>query len=122
MGWKAIDRITPVVEAEAAPVLSEAVREKIRTFFDRYETRRAVMLPALHIAQDALGHVPPQAMIEIAEVLELHPSDVFDTLTFYTHFWTHPTQHERRRVVDLLCSETPRSRYVDPGSNRTGTG
>ncbi len=90
MAWKAIDRITPVVEADAAPLLAEALREKIRSLFPRYETKQAVLLPALHIVQDALGHVPWQAMKEIAEVVEIPPSAVIDTLSFYTHFWTHP--------------------------------
>jgi len=90
MAWKTIDRITPVVEKDAPPVLNEAVREKIRSFFPRYETKRAVLLPALQIVQDALGYVPYAAMTEVAELLEIHPSDVIDTISFYTHFWTHP--------------------------------
>jgi NADH-quinone oxidoreductase subunit E len=90
MSWKVIDRNQPVVDPKAPPVLSEAVREKVRSFFERYETKRAVLLPALHIVQDALGYVPWQAMVEIADLLEIHPSDVIDTISFYTHFWTHP--------------------------------
>lgn len=89
MAWKTIDRITPVVAEDAEPVLTEAVREKIRSFFPRYETKRAVLLPALHVVQNALGHVNYQAMLEIAEVLEIPPSAVMDTISFYTHFWTH---------------------------------
>lgn len=90
MAWSAINRNEPVVDPKAPPVLTEGVREKIRSFFHRYETKRAVLLPALHIVQDALGHVPWQAMVEIADLLEIHPSDVIDTISFYTHFWTHP--------------------------------
>ena len=90
MSWKAVDRITSAVEPDAPPLLTEAVREKIRSFFPRYDQKRAVMLPALHIVQDALGHIPHQAMIEIAELLDVHPSDVIDTVSFYTHFWIHP--------------------------------
>ena len=90
MSWQVIDRKQPVFDPKAPPVLSEAVREKIRSFFPRYDSRRAVLLPALHIVQDALGHVSYQAMYEIAKVLDIHPSDVLDTISFYTHFWTHP--------------------------------
>ena len=90
MAWKTIDRTVPAYDADAAPILSDTVREKIRSFFDRYETKRAVLLPALHVVQDALGYVPWQAMAEVAELLEIHPSDVIDTISFYTHFWTHP--------------------------------
>lgn len=89
MSWQAIDRKKPVA-GDGPPLLSGAVKEKIRSFFPRYETKRAVLLPALHVVQDALGHVPPAAMIEIAQLLEIHPSDVLDTISFYTHFWTHP--------------------------------
>lgn len=89
MAWKALDRRTPDYETDSPPVLNEAVREKIRSFFPRYETKRAALLPALHVVQDALGHVDHKAMAEIAEVLEIPPSAVLDTLTFYTHFWDH---------------------------------
>ena len=101
MSWKAIDRNTAVVEAEAPPLLSEAVREKIRSFFPRYETKRAALLPALHIVQNTLGHVPYPAMVEIADVLEIHPSEVLDTISFYTHFWTHP---KGRKVITVCRS------------------
>lgn len=90
MAWVTINRNEPVVDPKAPPVLSEAVRVKVRSFFERYETKQAVLLPALHIVQDALGHVPWQAMVGIADLLEIHPSDVIDTISFYTHFWTHP--------------------------------
>ena len=94
MAWQSIDRRTPVVPKDAEPVLSEALREKIRSFFPRYETKRAALLPALHIVQNALGHVSPQAMKEIAEVLEIPPSAVLDTMSFYSHFWDHPKGHK----------------------------
>jgi NADH-quinone oxidoreductase subunit E len=87
--WKAIDRTT-VADDQLGPGLSAAVKEKIRSFFPRYPTKQAVILPALHIAQDALGYVSLQAMRDIAELLEVPPSAVMDVVTFYTHFWTHP--------------------------------
>ena len=101
MAWKAIDRNEAVFEADAALVLSEALREKIRSFFPRYRTKRAVLLPALHVVQSALGHLPWKAMAEIAEVLEIHPSEVIDTVSFYTHFWTHP---KGRKVITACRS------------------
>jgi NADH-quinone oxidoreductase subunit E len=99
MAWQAIDRRTTVIDEAAPPALSEAVREKIRSFFPRYETKRAALLPALHVVQDALGHVSYQAMKEVAEVLELPPSQVIDTLSFYTHFW----DHAKGQKVIVLC-------------------
>ncbi len=103
MGWKAIDRNSPVFEADAEPILSEAVRAKIRLFFDRYETKRAALLPALHIVQNTLGFISWQAMAEIAALLEIHPSDVMDTVSFYTQFWTHP---KGKKVITACRSLT----------------
>jgi len=98
VSWRAIDRkVLP--EDKLGPGLSAAVKEKIRSFFPRYPTRRAVLLPALHITQDALGYISPRAMREIAELLELPPAAVMDVVTFYTHFWTHP----RGRKVITVC-------------------
>ena len=54
MAWKALDRNSPVAGADDGTLVSEAVRAKIRSFFDRYETKRAVLLPALQIVQNAL--------------------------------------------------------------------
>jgi NADH:ubiquinone oxidoreductase subunit E len=66
MAWKTIDRnVAP--ETGDAPVLSDAVREKIAVVLPRYETKQAALLPALHVVQDALGCVSWQAMAEIAE-------------------------------------------------------
>ena len=101
MAWKTIDRTAPVVEADAAPVLSDAVREKIRSFLVRYETSRAALLPALHIVQDAVGHLSWPALREVAEVLEIPPSQVFDTASFYTHFWMQP---KGKKVITVCRS------------------
>jgi len=89
MSWRAIDR-KAVPEAQLGPGLSAAAQAKIRGFFPRYPTKRAAMLPALHIAQDEIGYVSLRAMHEVAELLEVPPAAVMDVVTFYTHFWTHP--------------------------------
>ena len=66
--------------------LSDEIVEAIREYFPRYPTRRAVLLPALHVVNERLGYVPPEAVVEIAELLELAPAEVQDTLSFYGFF------------------------------------
>ena len=68
------------------PVLSEELRNEIRAQFPKYPNKRAVVLPALHIVQDAQRHVSIEAVREIAELLELHPAEVHDTMSFYNFF------------------------------------
>lgn len=67
-------------------LLSDDLLEAIRRYFPRYPNRRAVVLPALHVVLERLGHVPPQAVVEIAQLLELAPAEVQDTLSFYGLF------------------------------------
>jgi NADH-quinone oxidoreductase subunit E len=78
-------------------VLSEELRKRIRAEFPKYPDKRAVTLPALHIVHDALRMVSPAAIVEIAELLELHPSEVSDTMTFYG-FFHDKTPLGKRRV------------------------
>lgn len=67
-------------------VLNEELRQRIRAEFPKYLDKRAVTLPALHIVHDALRAVSPAAIGEIAELLELHPAEVADTMSFYGFF------------------------------------
>jgi NADH-quinone oxidoreductase subunit E len=67
-------------------VLSDDILAEIRSYFPRYPTRQAVVLPALHVVNERLGHVPLWAVEQIASLLELSPAQVQDTLTFYEFF------------------------------------
>ena len=70
----------------AEHLLTDELIEAIRAYFPRYPDRRAVVLPALHAVNAALGYVPPGAVVEIAELLGLAPAEVQDTLSFYGFF------------------------------------
>ncbi|MDX1947387.1 MAG: NAD(P)H-dependent oxidoreductase subunit E [Pirellulaceae bacterium] len=67
-------------------VLTPDMVEAIKAFLPRYPSKQAVTLPALHLVNENLRHVPLQAVVEIAEILELAPAQVQDTLSFYGYF------------------------------------
>jgi NADH-quinone oxidoreductase subunit E len=67
-------------------IIDADIQAAIKALFPRYPTRQAVTLPALHIVNERLGYVPPQAVVEIAELLGLSPAQVQDTLSFYGFF------------------------------------
>jgi len=67
-------------------LLTDEMTEAIKALIPRYPTKQAITLPALHIVNDRLRHVPLQAVVEIAEILELAPAEVQDSLTFYGFF------------------------------------
>ena len=78
-------------------VLTDEMVEAIKAYFPRYPTRQAVTLPALHLVNEKLRHVPLQAVVEIAEILGLAPADVQDTLSFYG-FFKQDGPHGRTRA------------------------
>ncbi len=67
-------------------ILTDEMRKAIEAFIPRYPSKQAVTLPALHIVYEELRYVPREAVIEVAQILGLHPSQVQDTLTFYGYF------------------------------------
>jgi NADH-quinone oxidoreductase subunit E len=77
------------------PMLSEVLREKIRAYIPRYPSRRAVTLPALHLVHEHFRCVPHRAMAEIAEILEITPAEVHDTMSFYGFFPQAPIGETR---------------------------
>jgi NADH-quinone oxidoreductase subunit E len=67
-------------------ILTDEMAAEIREYFPRYPSRQAVTLPALHVVNKHLRYVPAEAVVEIAELLNLAPSQVQDTLSFYGFF------------------------------------
>ena len=67
-------------------MLSDDLKNRIREHLPKYPRKQAATLPALHLVHDELRYVPPEAVVEIAEILELHPAEVQDAMTFYAFF------------------------------------
>jgi NADH-quinone oxidoreductase subunit E len=85
--------------ATAERILTQEMIEAIQAYFPRYPTRQAVTLPALHIVNERLRHVPLAAVVEIAELLGLAPAEVQDTLSFYGFFKQDSPHGETRAWV-----------------------
>ena len=68
-------------------VLTDEMVAKIEALAPRYPNRQALTLPALHIVNAELRHVPLEAVAEIAAILGLAPAEVQDTLSFYQFFY-----------------------------------
>ncbi len=67
-------------------VLTDNLRKKIQAYLPRYPSKQAVTLPALHLVHDELRCVPHEAVREIADLLDLSPAEVYDTMSFYEFF------------------------------------
>lgn len=83
--------------------LSAESREQIEKMIERYPTRRAVMLPALHIATKEFELLDDDVCQAVADVLKLPMVDVKGVATFYDMF---PTERRGKNVL-MVCVNLP---------------
>jgi len=72
------------------------LRTQIEALSRCWPTKRAAVLPALHLINDRLRYVPIEAVVELAALLELSPAQVQDTLSFYGFFKQDRPQGKHR--------------------------
>jgi len=79
--------------------------DQIRALPARFPEIRSAVMPALDIAQEEIGHLTPEAMTEVAELLNLDPGYVEGVATFYTLFHLEPTgKHHFYVCTNLSCT------------------
>jgi NADH-quinone oxidoreductase subunit E len=77
-----------------------ANRARAREVIAQYPVAKSATLPLLHLAQDQDGWVTPEAMEEIAGLLDLTPAQVLGVCSFYTMFKREPVG----RLVVSVCT------------------
>ena len=91
MAWITKNSAATQIPRRAEPYLTEAMKRELKdTVIPRYETRLACTMPGLHLIQHAYGHIPAQAMEELASYLGITPAEVLDTASFYEEYWLKP--------------------------------
>lgn len=87
MAWIAKPSGTQKIEKRDTPYLTTAMRQHFtRDILPRYETKQGSLMTILHEVQHEYGFIPYQAMMEIADFLDLKAADVLDTASFYEEF------------------------------------
>jgi NADH:ubiquinone oxidoreductase subunit E len=79
---------------------TDADRRAARDIIGRYPYAKSALLPLLHLAQDRDGWVTPEAMEEIADLLDLTPALVLGVCSFYTMLKREPVG----RMVVSVCT------------------
>jgi len=93
------------VSVERSAFLPREVVERIDALRSRYPTEEALLLPALHLAQNHCGGWLPEEAIEaVAELLHLPAAKVAGVVSFYDMFHEHPVgRHRIRLCTNLSC-------------------
>ncbi|MFQ5677921.1 MAG: NADH-quinone oxidoreductase subunit NuoE [Gemmatimonadota bacterium] len=104
---------------------SEEGRERLEKVLSRYPEKRGALLPLLNYAQERRGWVSPEAMQEIAGVLELTPAYVHSVATFYTMYNKRPVgRHLIQVCTNISCllnrAEEVLERFLEVTGTRSG--
>jgi NADH-quinone oxidoreductase E subunit len=104
-------------------VLSEDVKTRITQLKARYPYARSALLPALHLAQrEHDGWLSDELMAEVAEVMDLPPTEVRSVVSFYTMFNRRPVgKHLVQVCTNLSCSLLGAEHIVEHLKHKLGT-
>ncbi|MGI9658525.1 MAG: NAD(P)H-dependent oxidoreductase subunit E, partial [Gaiellaceae bacterium] len=75
--------------------------DEIQTLADQYPVRRSAVIPALRLAQEQHGWLPPEAFREVADALELTPAYCRSVASFYDMFRLEPVG---RQVIEVCTN------------------
>jgi NADH-quinone oxidoreductase subunit E len=79
--------------------------DEIQVIADQYPVRRSAVLPALRLAQERYGWLPPQAFRDVAEALELTPAYCQAVASFYDMFHLEPVgAHLVEVCTNISCA------------------
>lgn len=81
----------------------QTLAEQIRDLTARYPNTRSAVMPALRLAQERYGYLPPEAIREVAAALDTTPAVCKQIASFYDMFHSEPTG---KHTIEL-CSNAP---------------
>lgn len=91
-------------------MLDESTIDIIDGVIDARKHMAGALLPILHGVQDAVGHIPAEAVGRIAKALNLSRAEVHGVVTYYPHFRTEPPG---LRVVQVCRAEACQAMGAD---------
>ncbi len=74
------------------------MRAALKQVFERHGTDRRDLIPIIQDAQDAIGWLPEDALLEVADHLGVPEAEVYGVVTFYAQFYLEPQGKHRVRV------------------------
>ena len=99
-------------------------RQELRPILrERFPRERAFLLPALHLVQHELGHLPGWALQTVSWHLRVPASEVYGAATSYSELRLQaPGQHRVRLCAGLACWQAGGQRVLEDLSAQLGIG
>ncbi|MCM2322529.1 MAG: NAD(P)H-dependent oxidoreductase subunit E [Oligoflexia bacterium] len=87
-----------------AKILSQKFYDEMKKLEPRYPNKVALLLPALHSAQDETGWISPEVMEEVGAYIGIHPSQVREVASFYTMYNLKPVgRYHLKMCTNVAC-------------------
>ena len=80
-----------------------ALQDQIRKVAKQYPHSKSAILPALRMAQDTYGWLPPEALEEVGEALDLTPAYCMAVASFYDMLHLEPAGKHTIEVCTNVC-------------------
>jgi NADH-quinone oxidoreductase E subunit len=95
--------------------------EEVQAIAARYPDRRSATLPALRLAQERHGWLPPEALREVADALELTPAYCEAVASFYDMYHLAPVgTHLVEVCTNLSCALAGAQKVVEAFERELG--
>ena len=93
------------VQACGGFALPAALEAELDELITHYPQKRSASLMFLHAIQDHFGHISGEAMMWIAQKLDLQPINIYELVTFYPMFRQKPAgRHQIKVCRTLSCA------------------
>ncbi|HLN92148.1 MAG TPA: NADH-quinone oxidoreductase subunit NuoE [Patescibacteria group bacterium] len=100
---------------------SETGRAQFERLLTRYPDRKAVILPALHLAQKEFGYVSDEAIVYIAGLVGASPAEIEGIATFYTMYNRKPVGKYHVQICrNISCSLLGAEHLIEHVSKKLG--
>lgn len=104
-----------------AKLLSEKFYGAMKELEPRYPNKVALLLPALHAAQDETGWLSPEVMEEIGAYIGIHAAQVREVASFYTMYNLKPVgKYHLKICTNVACCLRGGDELVDHCERKFG--
>ncbi len=97
------------------------LRDEIHAVARHYPARRSAVIPALRLAQERYGWLPPEAFREVAAALDLTPAYCKSVASFYDMFHLEPVgAHTVEICTNVSCALVGAQRTLEAFERELG--
>jgi NADH-quinone oxidoreductase E subunit len=104
-------------------MLREKYAQEIESLLQRYPAGRekSAVLPLLHIAQQEYGYASPEAIADVASILDLDPTHVLSIAGFYSLYYEEPVGKYVLEICnDLPCALRGADQFIEMACQKLG--